>query len=43
LDQIEASGSPNISPRARMEYYSGYYAADVFDPDGYSFEVVHKS
>ncbi len=21
----------------------GYYAADVFDPDGYSFEVVHKS
>jgi hypothetical protein len=25
------------------EYYPGYYAADVFDPDGYSFEVVHKS
>jgi len=21
----------------------GYYAADIFDPDGYSFEVVHKS
>jgi hypothetical protein len=21
----------------------GYYAVDVFDPDGYSFEVVHKS
>ena len=21
----------------------GYYAADVLDPDGYSFEVVHKS
>ena len=33
----------NISPRARVEYYPGYYAADVFDPDGYSFEVVHKS
>jgi len=32
-----------ISPRARLEYYTGYYAADVFDPDGYSFEVVHKS
>jgi len=31
------------SPRARVEYYPGYYAADVFDPDGYSFEVVHKS
>jgi hypothetical protein len=26
-----------------VEYYSGYYAADIFDPDGYSFEVVHKS
>jgi hypothetical protein len=24
-------------------YYPGYYAADVFDPDRYSFEVVHKS
>jgi len=23
--------------------HPGYYAADVFDPDGYSFEVVHKS
>jgi hypothetical protein len=33
----------NISPRVRVEYYAGYYAADVFDPDGYSFEVVHKS
>ena len=27
----------------RVEYYQGYYAADIFDPDGYSFEVVHKS
>jgi catechol 2,3-dioxygenase-like lactoylglutathione lyase family enzyme len=33
----------NISPRARLEYYPGYYAADVIDPDGYSFEVVHKN
>jgi len=33
----------NISPRTRLEYYPGYYAADVFDPDGYTFEVVHKS
>jgi len=40
---IAAGAKVNISPRARMEYYSGYYAADVFDPDGYSFEVVHKS
>ncbi|NPT35327.1 VOC family protein [Paraburkholderia xenovorans] len=40
---ILAGARDNISPRARLEYYSGYYAADVFDPDGYSFEVVHKS
>jgi predicted lactoylglutathione lyase len=40
---ISAGAVDNISPRARAEYYPGYYAADVFDPDGYSFEVVHKS
>jgi predicted lactoylglutathione lyase len=40
---IAAGAKDNISPRARVEYYPGYYAADVFDPDGYSFEVVHKS
>ena len=40
---IAAGAKVNVSPRERMEYYSGYYAADVFDPDGYSFEVVHKS
>jgi len=40
---ISAGARDNISPRARLEYYPGYYAADVLDPDGYSFEVVHKS
>lgn len=40
---LAAGGKDNISPRARLEYYSGYYAADVLDPDGYSFEAVHKS
>jgi hypothetical protein len=40
---ISAGARVNISPRARLEYYPGYYAADVFDPDGYSFEVVNKS
>jgi catechol 2,3-dioxygenase-like lactoylglutathione lyase family enzyme len=40
---IFAGARDNISPRARVEYYPGNYAADVFDPDGYSFEVVHKS
>jgi catechol 2,3-dioxygenase-like lactoylglutathione lyase family enzyme len=40
---IAAGARDNISPRSRLEYYAGYYAADVLDPDGYSFEVVHKS
>ncbi len=40
---LSAGARDNISPRARVEYYPGYYAADVFNPDGYSFEVVHKS
>jgi catechol 2,3-dioxygenase-like lactoylglutathione lyase family enzyme len=40
---MAAGARNNISPRARLEYYPGYYAADVFDPDGYSFEVVYKS
>jgi predicted lactoylglutathione lyase len=40
---MSAAARDNISPRARLEYYPGYYAADVLDPDGYSFEVVHKS
>jgi catechol 2,3-dioxygenase-like lactoylglutathione lyase family enzyme len=40
---IAAGAKNNISPRARLEYYPGYYAADVFDPDGYTFEAVHKS
>jgi catechol 2,3-dioxygenase-like lactoylglutathione lyase family enzyme len=39
---IAAGARDNISPRARVEYYPGYYAADVIDPDGYSFEVVCK-
>ena len=29
---ISAGAKGNISPRAREEYYPGYYAADVFDP-----------
>ena len=40
---MSAGARDNISPRARVEYSPGYYAADIFDPDGYSFEVVHKS
>jgi catechol 2,3-dioxygenase-like lactoylglutathione lyase family enzyme len=40
---ISAGARDNISPRVRAESHPGYYAADVFDPDGYSFEVVHKA
>jgi len=40
---MAAGAKDNISPRPRVEYYPGYYAADVIDPDGYSFEVVHKN
>jgi hypothetical protein len=29
---ISAGARDNISPRARLEYYRGYYAADIFDP-----------
>jgi hypothetical protein len=32
---MAAGAGDNISPRSRVEYYPGYYAADVFDPDGY--------
>jgi catechol 2,3-dioxygenase-like lactoylglutathione lyase family enzyme len=39
---MSSGARDNISRRARLEYYPGYYAADVFDPDGYSFAVVHK-
>jgi predicted lactoylglutathione lyase len=39
---ISAGAGDNISPRSRPAYYPGY-AADVFDPDGYSFEVARKS
>jgi hypothetical protein len=35
---IAAGAKDNISPRARVEYYPGYYAADVFDPDGYTLK-----
>ena len=40
---MAAGAKDRISPRVRLEYYPGYYAADVIDPAGYHFEVVHKS
>jgi catechol 2,3-dioxygenase-like lactoylglutathione lyase family enzyme len=38
-----AGARENISPRFRTEYTPDYYAADVLDPDGYSFEVTHRN
>ena len=40
---VSAGGKSKEPPQIRREYYPGYYAAWVFDPDGYDIEVVHKS
>jgi catechol 2,3-dioxygenase-like lactoylglutathione lyase family enzyme len=40
---LSAGARDNISPGIRSEYTPDYYAADVLDPDGYSFEVVHRN
>jgi catechol 2,3-dioxygenase-like lactoylglutathione lyase family enzyme len=40
---LAAGGKSKEPPQARLEYYPGYYAAWVFDPDGHDIEVVHKS
>jgi catechol 2,3-dioxygenase-like lactoylglutathione lyase family enzyme len=40
---ISAGGKSKESPQVRLEYYPGYYATWVFDPDGHDIEVVHKS
>jgi catechol 2,3-dioxygenase-like lactoylglutathione lyase family enzyme len=40
---VKAGGRVKEPPRARLEYYPGYYATWVLDPDGHDIEVVHKS
>lgn len=40
---IEAGAKSMVAPRARTEYRPGYYSANVLDPDGHSFEVIHVS
>jgi catechol 2,3-dioxygenase-like lactoylglutathione lyase family enzyme len=40
---VDAGGRSKSAPQARLEYYPGYYATWVFDPDGHDIEVVHKS
>jgi catechol 2,3-dioxygenase-like lactoylglutathione lyase family enzyme len=40
---MEAGAIDNGKPAARPYYDPRYYAANVFDPDGYSLEAVYKS
>jgi catechol 2,3-dioxygenase-like lactoylglutathione lyase family enzyme len=40
---VKAGGTRKESPQVRLEYYPGYYATWVLDPDGHDIEVVHKS
>jgi hypothetical protein len=40
---IVAGATDNGAPGARLYYDPRYYAANVFDPDGYSLEFVYKS
>ena len=40
---LAARGTSKKSSQARLEYYRGYYATWVLDPDGHDIEVVNKS
>lgn len=40
---MSAGATDNGAPGARLYYDPRYYAANVFDPDGYSLEFVYKS
>jgi catechol 2,3-dioxygenase-like lactoylglutathione lyase family enzyme len=40
---ISAGATDNGAPSIRPYYDPRYYAANVFDPDGYSIEFVYKS
>lgn len=40
---IAAGATDNGKPGIRPHYDPRYYAANVFDPDGYSLEAVYKS
>lgn len=39
---LAAGGTSTRPPQVRPEYYPGYYATWVLDPDGHDIEVVHK-
>ena len=40
---LQAGATGNGPPGARQNYDPRYYAANIFDLDGYSIEVVYKS
>src|SRR5438309_5117250 len=40
---MAAGAAEHGQPSARLYYDPRYYAANVFDPDGYSLEAVYKS
>lgn len=40
---LAAGATGNGRPGARLHYDPRYYAANFFDPDGYSIEIVFKS
>ena len=40
---MAAGATDNGKSGARLYYDPRYYAANVFDPDGYSLEAVYKS
>jgi len=40
---MAAGATDNGAPGVRLYYDPRYYAASVFDPDGYSLEFVYKS
>jgi len=42
-EALKAGAQSIHAPRIFPEYYPGYYAAWVLDPDGYELELVHKS
>ena len=40
---MAAGGTDNGKPSARLYYDPRYYAANVFDPDGYNFRAGSAS
>jgi predicted lactoylglutathione lyase len=40
---MAAGATDNGKPGVRLYYDPRYYAANVFDPDGFSLEAVYKS